>query len=124
MTYVARVLPPAEYSRLIELGIPVDRLPDPEGTIVVVIELGGKIVGRWMALNAVMLEGLQIEEGYRHIPGVARKLLETMLKELRGRDLASVLTIVQSAAVGDLAAHAGFALLPGTLYQKDLRGDT
>lgn len=120
MPYITRILPPKEYQRL--PGITADQLPDASRSLVVVVENErGEIVGRWMALDVVALEGLQIEEGHRGNPVVAKLLLGRMLQILTERRVASVLTIVQSAEVERLAGHAGFDPVPGTLFQKDLR---
>lgn len=121
MAYTARMLQPNEYERLLELGIPREKLPSPDTAIVAVIEEDGKIVGRWIAGTVTILEGLQIEEAYRNSPGVARKLLQIMMAELRSLGVASAITFVQNDMVGELARHAGFDRLPGTIYQKDLR---
>lgn len=121
MSYTSRILGPEEYYKLESLGIPRDRLPNPATSVVGVIEVDGVIVARWMALNVVMLEGLQIDAEYQKRPGVARRLLNLMLGTLRARGIVAATTIVQDSGVGELARHAGFNRVPGTLYQKDLR---
>lgn len=122
MAYTGRILPADEYWRLELLGIPKDKLPNPDTSLVGVIEKDGAIIGRWMAVTIIAMEGLQIDEEYRRNPVVARRLLTLMLETLREKGVAAVTTIVQDKAVGELATHAGFDRLPGMLYQKDLRG--
>lgn len=121
MGYTSRMLPAEEYYKLEVLGIPRDRLPNPATSLVGVIEKDGEIIGRWMALNVIMFEGLEIKEAFQKKPGVARRLLNLMLGELRARGIMAALTIVQDETVGELARHAGFTRIPGVLYQKDLR---
>jgi N-acetylglutamate synthase-like GNAT family acetyltransferase len=121
MGYTSRILPAEEYWRLMDLGIPAESLPHPDTSIIGVIEEDGQIIGRWMAVNVIMFEGLKIEEAYRRRPGVARRLLNLMIGTLRAKGVIAVTTITQEQAIGDLACRAGFCRIPGTLYQKDLR---
>ena len=123
MPYTERLLPADEYYKLEALGIPADRLPDPATSIVGVVEKDGQIVSRWMAVNVIMFEGLQTEEAYRGNPVVARRMFRLMIRALKDRGVTAVTTIVQDDQVGTLARQAGFDRLPGTLYQKDLRGE-
>lgn len=121
MAYTSRILPPEEYYKLETVGVPADSLPNPATSIVGVVELDGLIVARWIAMNVIMMEGLKVEEEFRNIPGVARRIVSVMMEELREKGIEAVLTIVQSPEVGCLAMTAGFDPIPGQLYQKDLR---
>lgn len=121
MGYTSRILPPEEYYKLEAVGVPADSLPNPATSLVGVVECDGLIVARWIAMNVVMMEGLRVEEEFRNIPGVARRIVAVMMEELRSKNIEAVLTIVQSPEVGGLAMTAGFEFIPGQLYQKDLR---
>lgn len=125
MPYATRILPPDEWGRLASLeslGIPPDRLPPPDSLVIVVEREGDQaIVGRWMAYNIVVLEGLAIDPAYQHFPRVAGGLLNRMMDELRTREIPAVLTLIQTPEVERLAEHAGFVQVPGTVWQKDLQ---
>lgn len=121
MAYTARLLPPEEYSKLETVGIPLEALPNPATSLAAVVEEDGRIIGRWLAINVVMFEGLQIEESHRHVSGVARRLQETLIEALKARGIVAAITLITKPEVASLARHAGFIPLTGTLYQLDLR---
>jgi hypothetical protein len=118
--YRTRVLPPNEWYRL---GLPSDQLPaDPSTAVIIVVEApSGAIVGRWMAYNTVVLEGLFIDEAHRYRPGVAGQLLQAMVAELADRDVPMAMTLIQSAEVARLAERHGLTPIEGGVWILDLR---
>jgi hypothetical protein len=118
--YTARVLPLDEWqARQAELPYPPGALDPSEFKWLVVVEdREGRIVASWCAMNMVMLEGLSVTPAH---PMAAKHLLFGMLKTLLEMNTPGALTRIEDQAVRDLAAHAGFVQLPGTLHQIDLR---
>lgn len=120
--YRARVLPGDEWAaRAGELAHYTAGLPDPEFSILVVVEdTAGRIVASWLAMNTVHLEGLYVDPAHRHTAPVARELLAQMVGELISRQIPAAVTIAQDPAIAELAEHAGFVQIPGTLWQLTL----
>jgi hypothetical protein len=76
---IARVLPPAEWSRL--NGTEAELLwPhfNPEHTRVIVVEEEGQIVATWTLLRVVHAECLWIAPSHRGLFGVTKRLLRSM----------------------------------------------
>jgi hypothetical protein len=121
-TYTARVLPPDEWAaRQAELPYAPGHLdPDAYKTLVVVEDRAGRIVASSCALNMVMLEGLIVQPGH---PMAAKHLLFGMMATLLEAHVAGAATLIEDPKVMELAVHAGFLPLPGTLHQIDLRGN-
>jgi hypothetical protein len=117
--YLARLLPPDEWYRL---GLPAAILPtNPDRALVIVVEDQGQIVGRWMAYETVILEGLAIAATHQKRPGVARQLLQAMTRELAARGVPQATTLIQDPEVAALAERHGLLRLPGQLWVLDLR---
>lgn len=116
--YTARILPPEEWNRLPD---EVTRALHPLHSVVIVVEdLAGDIVARWVAMNQVYMEGLFIEEHARKNPAVAGRLLTLMMGTLRALGASSILTLVQETPVQHLAAHFGFTKVPGETFKLEL----
>jgi hypothetical protein len=118
--YTLREIPPGERRALQVRGVLPPILPAAERSFILVETAGGSFVGRWMALDAVVLEGLFIASEYRGKYGAAKKLLYGMLDRLRARNIREVVTLIQDPAVERLAEKAGFAPLDGRLWRKEL----
>lgn len=108
--YTARVLPPEEWAAL--AGTPLGDsgfapLPDHAGFVMVVEDVGGRVVGTWSAYGVVHLEGCWIHEAHRKSPSLLRVAVSTMFRELRQRGLTQVLTVTQTDEVAALAEHLG-----------------
>lgn len=121
-TYTAEVLPPNLWEQLTgDLALPVAQL-NPEHTVVVVVWVhepdgSSRVVGRWVAMNTVHLEGLFVDPAYRKNPAVAGHLFMGMIETLRGLNLPEVVTLVEDPAVQALATQAGFQRLPGLPFK-------
>lgn len=118
--YTVRVLDPEEWPAKIAVGelnhYPV--LPDPQWSILVVVEnAAGVIVGSWLAMNTVHLEGLFIDPSHRHSAGVAVKLFAGMVEALQRASQPQALTIAQDPVIARMAETAGFQPVGGTLYR-------
>lgn len=124
MSYHLRQLPPAEWDRIrdyghFHTGTP---LPAPEHAVMLVVEEDAQIIGVWMAMNVVLLEGLYISEEYRHKSGVARRLFHGMISLLQGRGIRSALAYTPHPAVAAMAEKAGFTKVDGELYLLSVKG--
>jgi L-amino acid N-acyltransferase YncA len=118
--YTLREIPPSERRALQVRGVLPPILPADESSFILVETAGGSFVGRWMALDAVVLEGLYIAPEYRGKFGAAKKLLYGMLDRLRQRKIREVVTLIQDPMVERLAEKAGFTPLAGRLWRKEL----
>ena len=118
--YTVREIPPAERVALQIRGVLPPVLPAGDHAMILVETAGRNFVGRWMALDAVVLEGLFIAPEYRGKYGAAKRLLYGMLDRLRQRNIREVVTLIQDPAVELLAEKAGFVPLDGRLWKKVL----
>lgn len=119
--FVARVLPAAEWGKLVG-RVPYDLAAQhPDHTIVVVVEdAEGLVVASWLALNIVHLEGLYVAPEGRGHPAIAKTLVLGMTEQLKLANIPAVVTIVQDDAVREMADKLGFTHIPGTLHQLTL----
>lgn len=118
---VARTLPPdrTEWARVLHgtpMALMLDRL-DPTQAVIVVVELDGRIVSHWAAMNTVHLEGVWQAEDIRgqHI-GVTRALLREMATQLTALHVPEVLTTALTPAVEKIIEDLGGTELPGTQW--------
>jgi hypothetical protein len=79
---VARVLPPAEWSRLAGTELEGVALPS-HAQVIVVEDDAGTIVGCWSCVPVVHVEGVWIAPAYRGTTTVARHLWRAMGQTLR-----------------------------------------
>lgn len=111
----ARILPPSEWARL--AGTPVNPADlSPDNALVVVVEHHGTIVGCWMALNTMHVEGLWIAPEHQGHAGTARALMTTMVGELLKAGVDGVLTSAITPEVEAMIRKAGGSQVPGTLW--------
>lgn len=113
----SRVLPVAEWGRLVgtELELALPYLP-PD-TQIVVIEDAVTIVGCWAILRYVHVEGVWIHPDYRRQGAVARRLLSMMgwvARQAFGAQV--VITGADTDDVAGLITRLGGHRLPGTHY--------
>lgn len=118
---VARTLPPdrAEWERVLHgtpMALMLDRL-DPTQAVIVVVELDGRVVSHWAAMNTVHLEGVWQAEDVRgqHI-GVTRALLREMTKQLTELHVPEVLTTATAPNIEQIIKDLGGTQLPGTQW--------
>jgi hypothetical protein len=119
-----RVLPPEAWDAKVAAGelAHYTHLPNPTFTQLVVVEdEEGRIVGSWMAMNTVHLEGLYVAPEARRAVAVQRRLLLGMVGLLTLEGVDGVLTLAEDPAVAILAEKAGFTRIPGVLLQLRLR---
>jgi hypothetical protein len=115
---ITRILPPAEWPRLVntEAG-PALKYLDPAESNIVVVEDGGRIIGCWSVLRLVHLEGLWIDPAYRHSPSVARRLFRATWRVVRRLAPQWVMTAAATADVKALLVeHVGAVAIPGEMF--------
>lgn len=79
-----RTLPPSEWDRVAESGLPdLLRHVAPGDAAVVVVEDGDVIAGAWAVVKVTHLEGLWIAPAYRHRLSVAKALKNATLSVAR-----------------------------------------
>src|SRR5438874_13202440 len=114
--YTARELPQADWDRV--RGLPpfqeLGGLPDPAGATIVVVEDGGRIVASWFAVPFTHLEGVWIDPLARRSK-VSALLLTEMKATLQKYGVQVAFTIALTDQVKEVAEHAGFEVVPGTL---------
>lgn len=115
--YTLRALPPSEWTdKLPELGYAY--VPPADGAMILVVEHEDKIVGSFVALNIITLEGLNVHPDYHGNPNVARRLFVGMIQSLKALGVKATCALVTKPDIAALATHAGFTPLEGTVYQK------
>lgn len=113
---VGRVADPTEWSTLL-VGTQLARAElDPDNSVVVVVEVDGAIAGCWAALACAHVEGLELMNGFRGDPGVARALLTTMTKALEDHGIREVLTQAVTPEVEAMIQKIGGLRVPGTSW--------
>lgn len=114
-----RQLPFEEWDKLEGFPIATNGLPNPDTSVIFVVESEGQIVGTWEAITPVILEGLWIREDFRRTTAMGR-LLNEMKSFLRGINIDKAFTLVQTSDVLELAHKAGFETIPGDFLMLDL----
>ncbi len=113
----ARVLPPVEWIKLDGTALAGRwRDLDPASAQVLVAEQGGDVVGWWVALNVVHVEGLGIVPSHQGLAGVSRALLRAMTRELQAHGVREVVAHVTDPAVAEMVAGLGGLPLPGEAW--------
>ena len=111
-----RQLPPDEWqAKLTHLPPAILEILDPALTVILVAENAlGAVVGVWMVMTTVHLDGLWVRADHQHTL-VASKLLRGMRQILTDLQIPIAFTIVQDIDVLCLAHKAGFQRVPGDL---------
>lgn len=120
----ARVLPPAEWSRLAAtegsaLAPAWDQLPQ-DVTVVVVEDADGAIVACWSLFACLHVEGIWIAPVHRGHGAVFRRLLATMWAEIRGRGVSGFITHAAAPDIVALIEGLHGTRLPGDAYAVPL----
>lgn len=112
----SRILPPAEYPRLV--GTEAERVwPHlPPEAQVVVVERDGAIVGCHVLIPYWHLECLWVAPGARGRGSVARRLWRAVQRVALALGQRAVLTTAIDDRVRGLLAHVGATRLPGESY--------
>lgn len=121
----ARVLPVAEWDRLVATEFP-HVLPylGPEDARIVVVEDGDEIVGCWGLMPMWHVEGLWVSPAYRHTPSVFRRLFALMRREIQAVAPRWLMTGAQDDVVAELLTkHAGAVKVPMEQYMIRTQGD-
>ncbi len=123
MAYTTRVLPPEEWAAKAAELTHLAGVPDPAGSLLVVVEDdGGRIIATWVVMNVIHLEGLHIDPAHRHSPA-AKALFTGMLEAVTTLQAPAVVTLTSDPLVARMAAKVGFAkVFTGDVWQLDLRG--
>jgi hypothetical protein len=120
MAVIKKVLDPADYGRLAEAGGPLaDVIPNPEHTVVNVVEEDGRVVAYWPTFNAVHAEPLWIAETHRHRREVTIALVEQVMETLQGCGVPVAFGIIADVDLIinlPMAKKLGFQKAPGELY--------
>lgn len=115
-TLTVRAVPHEEWAGL--QGVPYDlSRVDPLYAVLVVVEDAGQVVGCWLALNTVHLEGLYIDPAHRQIAGVAGRLFAGMVEALQRAGTREALTMTTDPIVRGMAIKAGFEPVVGELFK-------
>ncbi len=117
-----RILPKAEWPRLV--GTEAEQVWPviPEASQIVVVEDGEKIVGCHLLIPYWHLECLWIDAKSRGNGGVARKLWRAVQNAAIALGAKSVLTAAIDDRVRGLLSHVGAVRLPGDHYVVPMRG--
>jgi hypothetical protein len=120
----SRILPPEEWARLAACGIETANL-DPERTMPIVVENDeADIVGCWLVMPVIHMEGLWIAPAYRQRTSVLRRLLQEMRQIVSG--FFGVHVAWTAAQTPDVAAmiqaYGGAKLPPADHYVFPVRG--
>lgn len=118
-TYVARVLPPEEWEKLLAFPFAANGLPDPAAAFIIVSETAdGTIKGIWSCLLQPHLDGLWVAEEDRHTI-VAGTLLREMKATLLRFKVPVAFTVISDPAVMVIAHKAGLHRAPGDLWMLE-----
>jgi hypothetical protein len=122
-----RELPPGEWQALMELPEDVrpPTMPDPGSARVEVLEREdtGEIVGYWFVFVALHVEPLWIDEGFRNLVGVIRRMWNGMRDILLGLGAKTAYGIISDDAlvtVTQQARRIGFMKVPGALHMIEV----
>lgn len=114
-----RLLQPEEYERLREVPTGAERIPNPDSSLVYVVENDAKeIVATWIIVNAAVADGLWKREDQP--AGLGARMVLSILHDLKDRGLTGVATITDNPVVLDMAHRMGFQDVAGTLLIKSL----
>jgi hypothetical protein len=115
-----RVLPPAEWPRLLAYPHFADHgLPDPDHWRILVAESAGAIVGFCCLFDAVHWEAWWIAPTHRRDPLVVGGLIRQGVDLLRDAAVGGVFAVIdedQTGAVRAMIERFGFKPAPGALY--------
>lgn len=118
--YQTRILPPEEWPKLLDRTFRETGLPDPNLCTVLVVETPlGEIVGTWIAITAVHLEGLWVDPAHRGT-SVASRLLKGMTSILQEAGILASFTLISDPQVAALASKAGFTRYPADTWVLQL----
>jgi len=112
----SRILPPEEWSRIVE-GEAAEALPSfAPSTEIYVVEDGGQIVATWAAIPTIHMECLWVRPSHRGLVSVAVRLFRG-LREISAKwGVGSVVTSSLSPMVTDLIRRFGGTPLPGEMF--------
>lgn len=119
-----RILPPAEYDKLVGHPAFGSWIPNPEWSIVVVGEEDGKIVGLWSAINVVQMEGFWVDPAYRRRSRIPIGLIKTMRRVLDRFHIPQAFCWSASPEISDYMtrlAPFGFSKLPFETFQFSVK---
>lgn len=109
-----RRLNPDEYQRLAGVA---DGIVPPDGSVVIVAEDAGEIVGRMILLPVVHLEGTWLAESARRGTAAGR-LFDAILREARTARLGSVMAYSTSGEHDAYLHRLGFERMPWTAWRR------
>jgi Acetyltransferase (GNAT) family len=117
----SRLLPPAEWSRLVgtELEAIWAMLP-PTATVVVVEDTEGAIVACWSLFPCLHAEGIWIAPAHRKRGAAGGRLLRATFAEARAQGVTAVVTSATTPEVVTLLEKIRAKALPGTAYMVPL----
>lgn len=112
-----RILTTDEWARLAEETPTLNGATlNPTGTLVIVVEMAGRIVACWAAMTTVHVEGLWVDPAYQHGAGVQRALLRKMVEEMQEAGQREVLTQAADPRIAKMLEQLGGQPVPGTTY--------
>jgi N-acetylglutamate synthase-like GNAT family acetyltransferase len=116
-----RLLPREDWHRLAGTELETVYPVLPDGSHVVVVEDGERIVGCWAAYPLVHVEGLWIDPAYRKNPRVAARLWRGMQATAAAMGARAVNTAAISPEVVGLLEHVGAVELPGRHFSMSIK---
>jgi L-amino acid N-acyltransferase YncA len=126
VTITARVLPPAEWLRILAEQpesplagqFQANGIPDADSARICVVERDGVIVGSWMIFMAYHAEPVYVNPDAR-TPSVIKALLEQTVTTLRAEGITHAFALIADVDLlenAPMAHHLGFQKAPGELY--------
>jgi hypothetical protein len=123
MPLIARVLPPAEWPRILTeqpesplaQQFAANGIPDPASARICIVEREGRIVGSWMIFMACHAEPVYVNEDAR-TPSVIKALLEQMVTALQAEGVTHAFALIADVDLlknAPMAHHLGFQKAPG-----------
>ena len=126
MPSISRMLPPAEWSRILRdqpesplaQQFQVNGIPDADSARICVVERDGRIVGSWMIFMACHAEPVYVNPDAR-TPSVIKALLEQTVTALQADHITHAFAVIADVDLlenAPMAHKLGFQKAPGELY--------
>ena len=116
-----RLLPRADYGRLVGTYLePIAHVLPDDTDVIVVEDDDGRIVGCWATFPVWHMEGVYIDPAYRKNGAVARRLLAGMRSALRTRGVRRACTAALTSDVEDMIRRIGGPPLPGQHFVVEM----
>ena len=126
MNITARVLPPADWVRILQeqpesplaQQLSANGMPDSANARICVVERDGRIVGSWMIFAAIHAEPVYVNQDAR-TPNLIKALLELLVSTLQAEGVTLAFGVIADVDLlenAPMAHKLGFQRAPGELY--------